>query len=95
MPSGRNINKVKRCHKPDYIATSNGVKSEVEIAFVGDDQRLHSNGNEQHGETHVLQVLLDTGYSKSIILKKFTEVKQRTKQRKIKQNEIHSVGWIL
>ena len=37
------------------------------------------------GKTQVLQVLLDTGCSKSIILKKFTESKQRTKQSKEEQ----------
>ena len=85
-PSGRNIKKVKRCSKPDYIATSIGVNFKVKIAFVGDDQRQHAECvamvTDSKGKTYVLQVLLDTGCSKSIILKKFTESKQRIKQSK-------------
>ena len=94
-PSGRNIKKVKRCSKLDCIAASNAVNYKVKRAFVEDNQCQHAEYvaivMDSKGETHVLRVLLDTGCSKSIILKKFTDSKRWTKQSKGEQ--VRYITW--
>ena len=89
--------KIQKIARPDYIATSGGTAFKVNRAYVGDkmEQRRFAECVvmcvDSKGRTQPLRCLLDTGCSKSIILKKFTESKRRIKQSK--EDQIRYTTW--
>ena len=75
--------KVRKLVRPDIIATEDGTNLKVKRAYINNTQRQFAEAVvmvvDSEGRGRMLRALFDSGCSKSIILKKFTESKQRTK----------------
>lgn len=77
------MRKVWKIARPNYVATPDGVTLKVQRAYIGNQQRCHMECVimviDSKGKAQIVQALLNTGCTRSIILKKFTKSKRRTK----------------
>ena len=74
---------MRKLVRPNIIVTPDGTNLKVKRACVNNTERRFAEAVvmvvDSNGQGRMLQALFDSGCSKSIILKKFTESKQRTK----------------
>ena len=74
---------MRKLVRPDIIATEDGTNLKVKRAFVNNTERRFAEAVvmvvDSQGRGRMVRALFDSGCSKSIILKKFTESKRRTK----------------